>query len=73
MNKTFFSFFLTIFISQILFGQEYKVYKSKIDTSFVSAHLGYEKKDLVPEVKVALSAMTVLTVYQMKNYAVIKF
>ncbi len=44
MNKIFLSFFLTIFISQILFGQEYSVYKSKIDTSFVSSHLGYEKK-----------------------------
>jgi hypothetical protein len=38
MNKTFFSFFLAIFMSQILFGQEYSVYKSKIDTSFVSLH-----------------------------------
>jgi len=44
MNKTFFSFFITIFLSQILFGQEYNVYKSKIDTAFVSSYLGYEKK-----------------------------
>jgi intracellular sulfur oxidation DsrE/DsrF family protein len=34
---------------------------------------GYNKEDLLPEVKVALSAMTVLTVYQMNNYALIKF
>ncbi|MGK0414705.1 MAG: hypothetical protein ACJA1B_002933 [Polaribacter sp.] len=44
MNKTFLSFFLAIFLSQILFAQRYSVYKSKIDTSFVSLHLGYEKK-----------------------------
>ena len=35
--------------------------------------MGYSKEDLLPEVKVALSAMTVLTVYQMNNYALIKF
>ena len=35
--------------------------------------MGYSKKDLLPEVKVALSAMTVLTAYQMNNYAMIKF
>ena len=34
---------------------------------------GYTKEDLMPEVKVALSAMTVLTSYQMNNYALIKF
>jgi len=34
---------------------------------------GYKKEDLLPEVKVSLSAMTVLTVYQMDNYALIKF
>lgn len=34
---------------------------------------GYHKKDLLSEVKVAQSAMTVLTVYQMNNYALIKF
>ncbi len=34
---------------------------------------GFSKKDLLPEVKVALSAMTVLTTYQMDNYALIKF
>ena len=34
---------------------------------------GYTKEDLLPEVKVSLSAMTVLTVYQMNNYALIKF
>ena len=44
MNKTFLSFVLTVFISQFLIGQEYHVYTSKIDTSFVSSHLGYEKR-----------------------------
>ncbi|WP_434036175.1 DsrE family protein [Formosa sp. 4Alg 33] len=34
---------------------------------------GYNKADLLPEVKVGLSAMSVLTVYQMNNYALIKF
>ncbi|WP_299779279.1 DsrE family protein [uncultured Formosa sp.] len=34
---------------------------------------GYNKSDLLPEVKVGLSAMSVLTVYQMDNYALIKF
>ncbi|WP_159023551.1 DsrE family protein [Formosa sp. L2A11] len=34
---------------------------------------GYTKADLLPEVKVGLSAMSVLTVYQMNNYALIKF
>lgn len=34
---------------------------------------GYGKEELLPEIKVALSAMTVLTVYQMNNYALIKF
>jgi intracellular sulfur oxidation DsrE/DsrF family protein len=34
---------------------------------------GYKKEDLLPHVKVGLSAMTVLTVYQMNNYAMIKF
>lgn len=43
MDKTIFSLFITIFISQILLGQEYNVYKSKIDTSIVSSNLGYEK------------------------------
>ncbi|MCK0191430.1 DsrE family protein [Arenibacter sp. F20364] len=37
------------------------------------SYSGYSKEDLLPEVKVALSAMTVLTVYQMNNYALIKF
>jgi intracellular sulfur oxidation DsrE/DsrF family protein len=37
------------------------------------SHSGYSKADLLPEVKVALSAMTVLTVYQMDDYALIKF
>lgn len=30
--------------SQLLIGQEYNAYKSKIDTSFMSTYLGYEKK-----------------------------
>ncbi|MFB9053812.1 DsrE family protein [Formosa undariae] len=34
---------------------------------------GYNKADLLPEVKVGLSAMSVLTVYQMNTYALIKF
>ncbi|AEL24250.1 DsrE family protein [Cyclobacterium marinum] len=34
---------------------------------------GYKKEDLLPQVKVGLSAMTVLTVYQMNNFALIKF
>ncbi|WP_405609922.1 DsrE family protein [Polaribacter sp. Asnod1-A03] len=37
------------------------------------SYSGYNKADLLPEVKVALSAMSVLTVYQMKNYSLIKF
>lgn len=44
MNKTYFSLFLTIFFSQMLLAQDYQVYKSKKDTTFVSSHLGYEKK-----------------------------
>ena len=34
---------------------------------------GYSKDDLMPEIKLALSAMTVLTTYQMDGYAMIKF
>lgn len=34
---------------------------------------GYQKSDLMPEVKMSLSAMTVLTTYQMNGYAMIKF
>jgi hypothetical protein len=44
MSKKKLSFFLTFFVCQIIFGQEYNVYKSKVDTSFVSSYLGYEKK-----------------------------
>ncbi|MBI9042752.1 alpha/beta hydrolase-fold protein [Lutibacter sp.] len=44
MSKKKLSFFLTFFACQIIFGQEYNVYKSKVDTSFVSSYLGYEKK-----------------------------
>ena len=34
---------------------------------------GYTKEDLLPEIKVALSAMTVLTTFQMDGYGMIKF
>ena len=44
MKKSVFSLILIVLISQILFGQEYNVYKPKIDTAFVSSYLGYEKK-----------------------------
>ncbi|MCL5129645.1 DsrE family protein [Algibacter sp. L4_22] len=37
------------------------------------SYSGYNKADLLPEVKVALSAMSVLTVYQMNNFSLIKF
>jgi len=37
------------------------------------SYSGFSKADLLPEVKVALSAMSVLTVYQMNNYSLIKF
>lgn len=35
--------------------------------------IGYKEEDIMPEVKIALSAMTVLTVYQMNGYAMIRF
>ena len=38
-----------------------------------ASYAGYEKSDLMPEVKMALSAMTVLTIYQMDGYAMIRF
>ena len=38
-----------------------------------ATYAGYKKEDLMPEVKMALSAMTVLTVYQMNGYAMIRF
>ena len=34
---------------------------------------GYKKSELMPEVKMALSAMTVLTVYQANDYSMIRF
>ena len=34
---------------------------------------GYEKSEIMPEVKMALSAMTVLTVYQANDYSLIRF
>ncbi len=37
------------------------------------SYRGYTKADLLPEVQVALSAMSVLTAYQMNGYALIKF
>lgn len=36
--------FCFILTSQLIIGQEYNVYKPKIDTSFVSKYLAYEKK-----------------------------
>uniref|UniRef100_UPI0032172E02 DsrE family protein n=1 Tax=uncultured Draconibacterium sp. TaxID=1573823 RepID=UPI0032172E02 len=33
----------------------------------------YEKSELMPEIKLALSAMTVLTVYQAEGYSLIRF
>lgn len=44
MNKKVFSFLVSICINQMVFAQKYNVYTSQIDTSFVSSHLGYEKK-----------------------------
>ena len=38
-----------------------------------ASYAGYEKDNLLPEVKMALSAMTVLTTYQMDGYAMIRF
>lgn len=34
---------------------------------------GYKKNEIMPEIKVGLSAMTVLTVYQSNGYALIRF
>ena len=38
-----------------------------------ATYAGYKKSELLPEVKMALSAMTVLTVYQAKGYSLIRF
>ncbi len=38
-----------------------------------AAYAGYQKNELMPEIQLALSAMSVLTVYQMDGYAMIKF
>lgn len=43
MKNTLYYFILSIIFSNNLLGQEYSVYKSKIDTTFLSTHLGYEK------------------------------
>jgi len=38
-----------------------------------ATYAGYKKSELTPEVKMALSAMTVLTVYQANGYSLIRF
>lgn len=38
-----------------------------------ATYAGYKKSELMPEVKMALSAMTVLTVYQANGYSLIRF
>ena len=38
-----------------------------------ATYAGYTKSELMPEVKMALSAMTVLTVYQANAYSLIRF
>jgi intracellular sulfur oxidation DsrE/DsrF family protein len=38
-----------------------------------ATYAGYKKSELIPEVKMALSAMTVLTVYQANGYSLIRF
>jgi intracellular sulfur oxidation DsrE/DsrF family protein len=38
-----------------------------------AAHAGISKSDIQPEIKLALSAMTVLTIYQAEGYSMIKF
>lgn len=43
-NNAFFLILLMIISLNTLFGQDFSIYKSKIDTSFVSSYLGYEKK-----------------------------
>ncbi|MDO7174123.1 DsrE family protein [Mariniflexile sp. AS56] len=38
-----------------------------------AAYSGISKSELLPEIKLALSAMTVLTIYQSEGYSLIKF
>lgn len=38
-----------------------------------AAHSGISKSEIMPEIKLALSAMTVLTIYQSEGYSLIKF
>ncbi|MFD1315129.1 DsrE family protein [Namhaeicola litoreus] len=38
-----------------------------------AAYKGLSKAEMMPEIKLALSAMTVLTIYQAEGYALIKF
>jgi len=38
-----------------------------------AAYKGISKSDILPEIKLALSAMTVLTIYQTEGYSLIKF
>lgn len=38
-----------------------------------ATYAGFKKRELLPEVKMALSAMSVLTVFQMNGYAMIRF
>lgn len=44
MNKNYLLLLCILLTSQLILGQEYYKYKPKIDTSFVSSYLGYEKK-----------------------------
>lgn len=44
MNKTILILLSILTSCQLIIGQKYNVYKSSIDTSFVSTNLGYEKK-----------------------------
>ena len=43
MNKKYILLLYAFIASQLINGQEYSSYKSKIDTSFISSYLGYEK------------------------------
>lgn len=38
-----------------------------------AAYSGISKSEIMPEIKLALSAMTVLTIYQSEGYSLIKF
>ena len=38
-----------------------------------ATYAGYKKSELMPEIKMALSAMTVLTIYQANGYSLIRF